>query len=110
MDSQTVHASLTPKETTGLDPGTKSRGRKRGSATDVLGLLIAVIVIAASMHDNTVGIALLDKVAADNPSVVKSWVDVVGIDDRRRRLSTAARDSAQLCLEPLLHQCVMLSL
>ncbi|MEU9566796.1 hypothetical protein AB0D16_33060 [Streptomyces sp. NPDC048161] len=44
----------------------------RGIATDVLGLLIAV---AASVHDNAIGIALLDRVAADNPSVTKGWVD-----------------------------------
>ncbi|MEV0263268.1 transposase [Streptomyces sp. NPDC050617] len=55
--------------------GRKSRGRKRGIAADGLGLLIAVIVVAASVHDNAVGIALLDRVAADNPSVTKGWVD-----------------------------------
>ncbi|MCX4974996.1 IS5 family transposase [Streptomyces sp. NBC_00620] len=76
MDAQTVHASVNaPKETTGLDPGKRSRGRKRGIATDVLGLLIAVIVVAASVHDNAIGITLLDKVAAANPSVTKGWVD-----------------------------------
>ncbi|MEB8339633.1 IS5 family transposase [Streptomyces endophyticus] len=76
MDSQTVHVSLNaPKKTAGLDPGKKSRGRKRGIATDVLGLLIAVIVVAASVHDNAIGITLLDQVAADNPTVAKGWVD-----------------------------------
>ncbi|MEV2255191.1 hypothetical protein AB0I94_32215 [Streptomyces sp. NPDC050147] len=35
MDSQTVHVSLNaPKKTTGLDPGKRNRGRKRGIATD----------------------------------------------------------------------------
>jgi transposase len=42
---------------------------------DVLGLVIAVVVAAASMHDNAVGIRLVDKVAIDNPSVTKAWVD-----------------------------------
>ncbi|MER5531457.1 transposase [Streptomyces sp. NPDC002677] len=64
-----------PKDTTGLDPGKKSPGRKRAIATDVLGLIIAVVVTAASVHDNTIGIALLDKVAASAPTVTKSWVD-----------------------------------
>ncbi|MEV0115056.1 transposase [Streptomyces sp. NPDC050844] len=41
----------------------------------MLGLLIAVIVVAASVHDNAIGITLLDKVAAANPSVTKGWVD-----------------------------------
>ncbi|MEV2255192.1 hypothetical protein AB0I94_32220 [Streptomyces sp. NPDC050147] len=31
-------------------------------------------MVAASMHDNAIGITLLDKVAADNLGVVKSWV------------------------------------
>ncbi|WP_128382265.1 IS5 family transposase [Streptomyces cavernae] len=76
LDSQTVRASANaPKDTTGLDPGKKSPGRKRGIATDVLGLIIAVVVTAASVHDNAIGIALLNKVAAAAPTVTKSWVD-----------------------------------
>nr|WP_234025134.1 transposase [Streptomyces sp. SID8354] len=76
MDSQTVRASVNaPKATTGLDPGKKSPGRKRGIATDVLGLVIAAVVVAASAHDNAIGITLLDKVAASAPTVTKAWVD-----------------------------------
>lgn len=76
LDSQTVRASANaPKDTTGLDPGKKSPGRKRGIATDVLGLIIAVVVTAASVYDNAIGIALLDKVAATAPTVTKGWVD-----------------------------------
>lgn len=41
----------------------------------MLGLVIAVVVAAASMHDNAIGIQLLDKVAIDNPAVTKAWVD-----------------------------------
>nr|WP_251076526.1 transposase [Streptomyces benahoarensis] len=76
MDSQTVRAATNaPKETTGLDPGKRSPGRKRGIATEVIGLVIAVIVVAASVHDNAIGIALLDKTAASAPTVTKAWVD-----------------------------------
>ncbi|WP_223167120.1 IS5 family transposase [Nonomuraea sp. SYSU D8015] len=76
LDTQTVHTSANaPADTTGLDPGKKSRGRKRGIASDVLGLVIAVVVAAASVHDNAIGTALLDKVAAANPSVTKAWTD-----------------------------------
>jgi transposase len=76
LDSQTARASVNaPKETTGLDPGKKSPGRKRGLAVDVLGCVIAVAVTAASTHDNQIGIELLDRVAIDNPSVVTAWVD-----------------------------------
>lgn len=76
LDTQTVHTSLNAlADTTGLDPGKKSRGRKRGIASDVLGLVIAVVVTAASVHDNAIGTALLDKVAATNPRVTKAWTD-----------------------------------
>ncbi|GAA0948357.1 IS5-like element ISSco3 family transposase [Actinocorallia libanotica] len=76
MDSQTVHSAAgIPAATTGLDVGKKSRGRKRGIATDTLGLLIAVVVTAASVHDNAIGIELLDRVVIDNPAVRTAWVD-----------------------------------
>ncbi|TDD96812.1 IS5 family transposase [Actinomadura rubrisoli] len=76
MDTQTVHAAATvPADTTGLDPGKRSRGRKRGLATDVLRLVIAVAVTAANVHDNAIGTRLLDRVVLDNPSVRTAWVD-----------------------------------
>jgi hypothetical protein len=34
-----------------------------------------VVVVAASVHDNQVGNALLDKVAVTAPTVTKAWVD-----------------------------------
>lgn len=42
---------------------------------DVLGLVIAVVVLAASAHENTSGIALLDRVAAQSDTVKKALVD-----------------------------------
>jgi len=50
-------------------------GRKRGLAVDVLGLVIAVVVLAASAHENAAGTALLDKVAASTPTVSTALVD-----------------------------------
>ncbi len=41
----------------------KVSGRKRGLAIDVLGLIIGVVVMAASAHDNAAGTALLDQAA-----------------------------------------------
>ena len=64
-----------PADTTGRDAAKKVPGRKRGLAVDVLGLVIAVVVLAASAHDNAAGIALLDKVAADTDTVHKALVD-----------------------------------
>jgi transposase len=40
----------------------------------VIGLIIAVAVTAASVHDNTIGVRLLDKVAKVG-TVTKAWVD-----------------------------------
>ncbi|MEO3830401.1 IS5 family transposase [Actinomadura sp. B10D3] len=76
MDTQSVQAAATvPAGTTGTDAGKKRRGRKRGIASDVLGLVIAVVVTAASVHDNPIGTALLDKVALDAPAVRTVWTD-----------------------------------
>ncbi|WP_326611281.1 IS5 family transposase [Streptomyces scopuliridis] len=76
LDTQSVHAAAgVPAGSTGRDAAKKVAGRKRGLAVDVLGLVIAVVVAAASAHDNAVGIALLDKVAADTDAVEKALVD-----------------------------------
>ena len=65
LDTQSVRAaSGVPATTTGRDAAKKVPGRKRGLAVDVLGLVIAVVVAAASMHDNAIGNALLDRVVA----------------------------------------------
>src|SRR6266567_604787 len=61
--------------TTGKDAGKKAPGRKRGIAVDIMGLIIAVVVFAASAHDNQVGTALLTKVAAQAATVKKALVD-----------------------------------
>lgn len=59
IDTQSVRvAAGVPKETTGLDANKKTPGRKRGLAVDVLGLVIGVVILAASAHDNEAGIAL----------------------------------------------------
>jgi transposase len=51
-------------------------GRKRGLAVDVLGLVIAVVMLAALVHENTAGIALLDRVVAGTEgTVTKALVD-----------------------------------
>ncbi|MFE5374111.1 IS5 family transposase [Streptomyces mirabilis] len=76
LDTQSVHAAAgVPAESTGCDAAKKVPGCKRGLAVDVLGLVIAVVVAAAAAHENAVGIALLDKVAADTDAVEKALVD-----------------------------------
>ncbi|WP_127354063.1 IS5 family transposase [Actinacidiphila soli] len=76
LDTQSLHAAAgVPAASTGKDAAKKVPGRKRCLAVDVLGLIIAVVVLAASAHDNAAGIALLDKVAADTDTVQKALVD-----------------------------------
>jgi alpha-D-ribose 1-methylphosphonate 5-triphosphate synthase subunit PhnL len=76
IDTQSVKTSTNaPAATQGIDAGKKIVGRKRGIVTDTLGLLLAVIVTAASASDNTVGINLLNQAKATHPALAKTWVD-----------------------------------
>jgi hypothetical protein len=50
-------------------------GRKRSIATDALGLLLAVTVVAASISENHARIRVLDQAKASHPAIVKTWVD-----------------------------------
>lgn len=82
LDTQSIHAANhVPAATTGKDAGKRVPGRKRGLAVDVLGLIIAVVVTAASVTDNAIGIRLLDKVIAHTPTVTRAWVDAGFKDD-----------------------------
>ncbi|GAB2930283.1 IS5-like element ISSco3 family transposase [Micromonospora polyrhachis] len=76
LDSQSVRAANhVPAATTGKDVGKKVSGRKPGLAVDTLGLIIAVVVTAASVTDNAIGIRLLDKVVEHTPTVTRAWGD-----------------------------------
>jgi hypothetical protein len=68
MDSQSARTSTNvPAATQGIDAGKRIVGRKRGIITDTLGLLQTVIVPAARVSDNTIGLNLLDKRPASTP-------------------------------------------
>jgi transposase len=76
IDSQSVKTSCNVDESSqGIDAGKKIKGRKRHIATDVLGLLLVVIVTAASVQDSVGGEQVLDYLAAAHPSVSLAWVD-----------------------------------
>jgi transposase len=76
MDTQSVKTSTNvPTASQGIDAGKRIVGRKRGIITDTLGLLLAVIVTAASVSDNTIGLALLDRATDTYPTLTKAWVD-----------------------------------
>ncbi|GHE62230.1 DDE transposase [Streptomyces spiralis] len=76
VDVQSVKTSTNVAETSqGIDAGKKIKGRKRHLITDTLGLVLAVLVTAASVHDATGGKLLLDDLAAAHPSATKVWAD-----------------------------------
>ncbi|GAA0908460.1 hypothetical protein Vau01_100280 [Virgisporangium aurantiacum] len=76
LDTQSIRAANhVPAATTGKDAGKKVPGRKRGLAVDALGLIIAVVVTAASVTDTAIGVRLLDKVVEHTPTVTLAWVD-----------------------------------
>jgi transposase len=76
IDTQTVKTSSNaPAHTQGVDAGKKIVGRKRGIVTDTLGLLLAVLVTAASISDNAIGVHLLDQAKTSHPTLAKTWAD-----------------------------------
>lgn len=76
IDTQSIKTSTNvPLTSQGIDAGKKIAGRKRGIITDTLGLILAVIVCAASLTDNHIGTRLLDQAKAAHPSLTKAWVD-----------------------------------
>ena len=91
IDAQSVKtATSVPIDTQGTDAGKKIVGRKRSIAVDTLGLLLLVIVTAASVSDNEAGKQLLTQLATDHPTITKAWVDTgyktkaIGRDAGRR--------------------------
>ncbi|MEU8764138.1 IS5 family transposase [Streptomyces sp. NPDC048659] len=76
IDAQSVKTSTSvPVTSQGTDNAKKIVGRKRSIVTDTLGLLLAVLVTAASVQDSNAGTRLLDQVAADHPTMCETWVD-----------------------------------
>ncbi|MBR7838382.1 hypothetical protein KDL01_34250 [Actinospica durhamensis] len=49
--------------------------RKRGIFTDALGLILTIVVTAASLSDNSHGIQLLDQVHVAHSGISMAWVD-----------------------------------
>ncbi len=76
VDARSVRAAATvPNETKGYDAGKKVKGRKTFGVTDTLGLLIAIVVVAADVSDNTGGIAVVDLARQRSGRIAKVWCD-----------------------------------
>lgn len=75
VDSQTAKAAPTGGHR-GYDGGKKTTGRKRHALVDTLGLLIAVVVTAASVSDAAGAVGLLRQVSRfDQPRLAMIYVD-----------------------------------
>jgi transposase len=76
VDARTVRgASTVCGETRGYDAAKRVSGRKTFGVVDSLGLLMAVLVVAASTSDNTGGIAVLDRARHRSRRFRKLWCD-----------------------------------
>ncbi|CAM5710505.1 Transposase IS4-like domain-containing protein OS=Streptomyces griseorubiginosus OX=67304 GN=DWG14_00086 PE=4 SV=1 [Streptomyces griseorubiginosus] len=76
LDSQTIKTSANVHlADQGTDAGKRIIGRKRHLGCDTLGLLLTVLVTAASVSDTAAGVTLLSRIAAAHPHITKAWVD-----------------------------------
>jgi transposase len=76
VDARTVRGTSTvTAPTRGYDAGKKISGRKTFGIVDTLGLLMAVVVVAASVSDNMGGIAVLDRARQRSSRFKKLWCD-----------------------------------
>ncbi len=76
IDAQSVKTSTNvPLREQGADVGKRIVGRKRSIIIDTTGLMLTVLVTAASVQDSVAGEHLLDRLAADQPRLRKGWAD-----------------------------------
>jgi transposase len=76
IDARSVRgASTVTRPTRGYDAGKKVSGRKAFGIVDTMGLLIAVVVLAASVSDNTGGIEVLGRARERSGRLKKIFCD-----------------------------------
>lgn len=76
VDAQSVNgADTVGSATRGYDAGKKVNGRKRHIVTDTLGLLVVVLVTAASVQDRDGGRRVLARAKMAMPSIALVWAD-----------------------------------
>lgn len=76
VDSQSVRAAANiPRATSGWDGGKRVGGRKRHVVVDCLGLVLAVLVTAASVQDRDAAVPLLARLREGYFSVRLVWAD-----------------------------------
>lgn len=76
VDAQSVKGADTVGQSSrGFDAGKKVNGRKRHVVVDTIGLLVVVLVTAASVQDRDGGRLVLDRARMKMPSIVLVWAD-----------------------------------
>jgi transposase len=96
IDSQSVKgADTVGKDSRGYDAGKKIEGRKRHIAVDVMGLILCVVVTAASVQDRDGARPLLWRLAASYRTVTLTWAD----GGYAGKLVTWARDTLHRTLQ-----------
>ncbi|WP_225840632.1 IS5 family transposase [Streptomyces sp. NK08204] len=95
VDAQSVKgAASVPAATRGFDGGKKVNGRKRHIVVDTLGLLLAVMVTAASVTDRDAGQTLLARLHQRHWRITRVWAD----GGYTGRLVDVARDILRIAL------------
>ncbi|MFE2347944.1 IS5 family transposase [Kitasatospora cineracea] len=95
VDAQSVKgAASVPAATRGFDGGKKVNGRKRHIVVDTLGLLLTVMVTAASVTDREAGQTLLARLRERHWRITLVWAD----GGYTGRLVDLARDVLSLAL------------
>ncbi|MFJ1751940.1 transposase [Kitasatospora sp. NPDC088134] len=87
-------AASVPAATRGFDGGKKANGRKRHIVVDTLGLLLTVLVAAASVTDCDAGRTLLSRIRARHWRTTLVWAD----GGCTGRLVDLARDALRIAL------------
>lgn len=76
IDARSVRAApVVSNASKGYDAGKKVKGRKTFGVTDTLGLLLAVVVVAADVSDNAGGIVATDLARQRSGRLAKMWCD-----------------------------------
>jgi transposase len=78
VDSQTVPTAVMVSESVGYDAGKKTKGRKRFTMVDTLGLLLMVKVVAADIQERDGAKQLLTKMNEERhrvPRLTRIWFD-----------------------------------